>query len=493
MCHTPLRLLVSLALMAGVPASALAVPGGPTVKLHPNDPRAFHEFGRAVAVSTTTAIVGAVGDNTNGLIAGAAYLFDLATGQQIRKLLPSDGAPQDWFGISVAIHDNIAVVGAYGDDDNGGSSGSAYVFDVSTGQQLFKLLASDGAAGDSFGTSVATNGFTVVVGAYATDHHGTDSGAVYFFDAATGLETDRWTPADGQPGDQFGFPVAISGQYVLTGAALADHGGTNAGAAYVFDLSQGVLVQKLVRNDRAADDRFGYAIAVSGSTACVTSRGDDDQGTDSGSAYLFDLTTGNQIAKLLPADGAAEDRFGLSAAAWGSTLVIGSHNDDAEAIDSGSAYVFDLVTARQVDKLVPGDGAQDDWFGTGVGVNGTTAIVATYRDDDNGTSSGSAYLFSTCPPSLTLAAVPAIAFPGDTLNVTTFGGLPNKPNLLFVVDVNGIPVFSRIAVGLFGSECKHRLVATVPAGFAGFDITFAAIGLGPSGYQLSNPGLVQFQ
>ena len=98
------------------------------------------------------------------------------------KLLPTDGATEDHFGYSVAISGNRAIVGAVGDDDNGSSSGSAYVFDVTTGQELAKLTASDGAAGDNFGWSVGISGDRAIVGAWVDDDNGTDSGSAYVFE-----------------------------------------------------------------------------------------------------------------------------------------------------------------------------------------------------------------------------------------------------------------------------------------------------------------------
>ena len=115
---------------------------------------------------------------------GAAYLFDTATGRQIFKLLPNDGAAFDWFGQSVAVSGATAIVGALFDGDNGTESGSAYLFDATTGAQIAKLLADDGAGGDQFGWSVAISGATAIGGAWTDDDNGENSGSAYLFDAA---------------------------------------------------------------------------------------------------------------------------------------------------------------------------------------------------------------------------------------------------------------------------------------------------------------------
>ena len=98
--------------------------------------------------------------------------------------MPDDGAANDGFGRSVAINGATAIVAASLDDDNGSASGSAYLFDATTGEQLFKLLPDDGASSDHFGISVAINGATAIVGADHNDDNGTDSGSAYLFDAA---------------------------------------------------------------------------------------------------------------------------------------------------------------------------------------------------------------------------------------------------------------------------------------------------------------------
>ncbi|MCH8152249.1 MAG: FG-GAP repeat protein [Planctomycetes bacterium] len=167
--------------------SAYADLGDQLFKLLPDDGAALDEFGRSVAISGATAIVGASGHD-NGTSNGSAYLFDTTTGAQIAKFLPNDGAIGDHFGISVAISGATAIVGAWFDDDNGFWSGSAYLFDTTTGRQIAKLLADDGAALDIFGWSVAISGATAIVGAWFDDDNGLDSGSAYLFDAAgTGM------------------------------------------------------------------------------------------------------------------------------------------------------------------------------------------------------------------------------------------------------------------------------------------------------------------
>ena len=385
-------LLAAVALVLST-APAYADLGDQLFKLLADDGAANDQFGFSVAINGAVAIVGAFGDDDNGTDSGSAYLFDTTTGRQIAKLLPKDGAELDHFGFSVAISGAIAIVGAGGDDDNGDYSGSAYLFDTTTGKQIAKLLPDAGAALDLF-SSVAISGATAIVGANGDDDNGESSGSAYLFDTTTGRQIAKLLPNDGATWDFFGTSVAISGATAIVGASGDSDNGSRSGSAYLFDTTTGRQIAKLLPNDGAGGDEFGFSVAISGATAIIGAPEDDDNSFDSGSAYLFDTTTGRQIAKLLPNDGDLADWFGISVAISGTTAIVGAWFDDDNGSGSGSAYLFDTNTGEQMAKLLPDDGAFQDYFGTSVAIIGATAIVGVYRDDDNGTNSGSAYLFA---------------------------------------------------------------------------------------------------
>lgn len=365
-------------------------------KLHPDNSNGGQLFGYSTAISGSTGIVGVyTSDELGG--SESAYLFDLNTGHQISMLTPIDGGPRDGFGISVAISNTTAVVGAYFDDENGFQSGAAYLFDTSTGHQIAKLLPNDGAEGDRFGHSVAISGTTVVVGAPWSDGNGSGSGAAYLFDAITGIQVAKLTSNDGAQGDQLGNSVAISGTTAVVGAYHDDDNGDRSGSAYIFDTTSGQQIAKLLPSEGAAEDEFGSSVSISDTTVIVGASKYGDNGIESGAAFVFDKITGQQIAKLLPDDGATFDLFGYSVAISGTTAVVGAfrHDSNGNGNDSGSAYIFDTTTGQQIAKLLPSDSFSLDLFGISVAINGTTAIVGSYLDDDNGIASGSAYVFST--------------------------------------------------------------------------------------------------
>ena len=389
-------------------------------------------FGFSVAISGDTMVVGAFDDDDNGFDSSSAYVFERDQGGidnwgQVTKLLASDGAALDEFGVSVAISGDTVVVGAQVDDDKSLDSGSAYVFERDQGGidnwgQVTKLLASDGAVDDEFGFSVAISGDTVVVGAFDDDDNGSHSGSAYVFERDQG-GIDNWgqvnklLASDGAEFDHFGFLLAISGDTVVVGAGGDDDNGIDSGSAYVFERDQGGIdnwgqVTKLLDSDGAAGDRFGFSVAISGNTVVVGAVLDDDNGIDFGSAYVFERDQGGidnwgQVTKLLDSDGAVHDFFGFSVAISGDTVVVGVGGDDDNGIDSGSAYVFErdqggIGNWGQVTKLLASDGVVDDFFGFSGAISGDTVVVGALQFifPDTSTGNGAAYAFSLTTDSI---------------------------------------------------------------------------------------------
>jgi len=378
-------------------------------KLLASDGAADEWFGISVSVSGDVAVVGADYDDDNGSYSGSAYVFrwNGASWVEQAKLVASDGAASDYFGRSVSVSGDVALVGAPYDDDNGANSGSAYVFrwnGTSWAQEPNKLLASDGATSDYFGWSVSVSGDVAVVGAWGDDDKPCNSGSAHIFERNQG-GPDKWgqvtklVASDGAGGDEFGHSVSVSGDVAVVGA-LEDDG---KGSAYVYRRNGTSWVEqpKLVASDGAGGDEFGCSVSVSGDVAVIGAQDDDDNGAKSGSAYVFrrNGTTWVQQANLLAPDGAAGDCFGCSVSVSGDVVVVGACGDDDNGSYSGSAYVFrwnGAVWVQQA-KLLASDGAADDWFGRSVSVSGDVAAVGAYLDDDNGSGSGSAYVFGVLP------------------------------------------------------------------------------------------------
>ncbi|HEY9405776.1 MAG TPA: hypothetical protein VIQ24_24210, partial [Pyrinomonadaceae bacterium] len=378
---------------------------GETTKLLAPDGATDNQFGSSVAISGDTALVGAPLDNVGATYQGSVYVFIRNGTNWVlhQKLTAADGGAEDFFGASVAISGDTAVVAAVGDHTGANIyQGSAYVFVRSgtTWTQQQKLLAADGAAGDFFGTDLAVEGDTAVIGTPREDEGTTPGSAYVFVRSGTSWTLQQQLIApNGVASDRFGSGVAISGETIVVNAVWDDVGAnTDQGSAYVFVRTGSAWApqQQLVAGDGAADEHFGSSVAISGDTAVIGAAGDN---ASQGSAYVFvrNGVSWTQEQKLTAADGAANDRFGYPVEISGNTIVIGADRDAIGANNNqGSAYVFTrsgmVWTQRQ--KLEAADGAAGDIFGCSIAISGSHVIAGARWDDVNDTADqGSAYVF----------------------------------------------------------------------------------------------------
>ncbi|REJ76429.1 MAG: hypothetical protein DWQ47_12555 [Acidobacteria bacterium] len=393
---------------------------GEVKKLTAADPAADDAFGFSVSIDGENAAVGSVADDDEGTDSGSAYFFDQNRGGadnwgQGQKITASDGTANGTFGVSVALDKEFAIVGAF--DVSGATTGAAYVFfdQQDTWFEVLKKAGSDGASGDQFGLSVSLSGDTAIVGAPFDDDSGNSSGAAYIFAKNQGGTADSWgevtklTAFDGALNDQFGISVSISGDTAIVGSPNDDDVPSESGSAYIYSRNQGGsdvwgLVTKITASDAANDDGFGDAVAIGGDTAIVGALRDDDDGAESGSAYIFERNSGGvdqwgEVTKITSSDAASGDRFGDSVAISGDRAIVGTSLDDDAGNSSGAAYIFSRNQGGVSDswgetaKLTASDAAADDEFGFSVAIEGDIAVVGARFDDDVPTESGSAYVF----------------------------------------------------------------------------------------------------
>jgi hypothetical protein len=247
----------------------------------------------------------------------------------------------------VAIFDGVAAVGAFrkGGAGRTGLSGEAYVFQDSqdSWSQTARLVGSDVAPGDAFGFSVDIGDDFVVVGAIGDDDAGNEAGAVYIFEPSSDgwVETAKLIPHDASPGASFGFSVAASQDRIVVGAFADDEQAIDGGAAYVFQRFNGqwTEVAKLLAPDGASGDAFGYSVDIFGGLAVVGARHGDN---DNGSSYVYQLMEDGwkEAAKLVASDATFIDQFGYDVSLYKGRVVTGAWKDDDNGEDSGSAYVF---------------------------------------------------------------------------------------------------------------------------------------------------------
>ncbi len=196
------------------------------------------------------------------------------------KLTAYDGAASDQFGHSVAVGSGVIVVGAPGDDDNGSSSGSVYLYNIK-GTLITKIKPSDGAAGDQFGYSVAVGSGRIVVGAPGADVGGINSsGAAYIFDLAGGNQIKL---TGGTLQSFMGVSVAINCNRVVVGLPEYSSGGyTNSGLVKLFK-KDGTFLKNIVAPDAYSNDFFGQSVAINNGRIAIGAPG------AVGSVYLYDL------------------------------------------------------------------------------------------------------------------------------------------------------------------------------------------------------------
>lgn len=383
------------------------------IKLLASDGAYQDSFGESVAISGDTAIVGAMYDDDNGSDSGSAYVFvrDInGIWVQQQKLLPSDGAAFDRFGAAVAISGDSVVIGAPISNytDPVGWAGAAYVFVRDTNgnwSQQQKLEPGSGSNVGQFGSSVAIHNDSVIIGAPKDDAGGTDAGRAYLFARNTnGNWSQQAEFSPGDTGEFSGVSVDIHNDTAVIGVYfdLNYHG---SAVVYVLDTNDNWAYQRtLTASDGSQTDFFGVSVSVNNDTIAVGAYYDDDNGSNAGSAYVFVRDTNDswsQQGKLLATDGTAADYFGHHISVSGDRIVVGAAGDSDRGTDTGSAYLFSRDINgnwTQLQKLESSDGANFDEYGKTVSIDGDAIAIGAHWDDDNGLTSGSAYIYSWATP-----------------------------------------------------------------------------------------------
>jgi hypothetical protein len=343
-------------------------------KLLPNDGGPGDQFGMCVDISSNVAVIGAPWDDDAGSRSGSAYVFRYVNGRgwlQQAKLVAADGERNDKFGISVAVDGNVIVIGADYDYHDNVNSGSAYVFRYDPGSRTWneetKLLGSDRKSGDAFGSSVAISNNVIVVGATGAEYRGSDNSGcayVYRYDVGLGewIEESKIGSADGTNGDSFGEAVAIHGDIIVAGADGDDDMGPNSGTAFVFRKYPGgtswAQEAKLVASDGANSDDFGVTVALHDDVVLVGGPyHDDPTQNNTGAVYLYryDPVTGDwpEQLKIQASDRMEYDVFGRSVALSGNSVIVGASGADTMGDGAGAAYMFDLNCATLAVQPIP--------------------------------------------------------------------------------------------------------------------------------------------
>lgn len=436
-----------------------------TAKLTASDAEANDYFGRSVSISKDAIVVGADGTDGNPDNSGSAYVFTKPVSGWVNTtesaiLTASDAEADDQFGYSVSIFEDVILIGAHRSDDVVSSSGSAYIFTKPTigwtnSNETTKLLPSDPLTYGYFGSSVSISEDAAVIGAYGNES------AYVFTKPTTGwsltTQTAKLTASNSSIDDKFGYSVSISGDVIIVGA----YGHNDIGSAYVFTKQESTWfntteTSNLLSSKSDDNDRFGSSVCISGDVAVVGVPKSNDYGDNSGcvniymkpdsgwidteetqrtwpvsylaessenfgrsvdidgnyavvgsvgyktykgcaSILYYNGTDWEFVAKLTPSDSEANDYFGIAVSISGDVVLVGAYKQGGT--DYGAAYIFEKPISgwrdsHETAKLTSSTQQSYDYLGRSVNLSGDVAIVGAYGVDDYGSESGAAYIFT---------------------------------------------------------------------------------------------------
>lgn len=471
--------------------------------LYAGDAAAARNMGESVDLKGVWGIAGSKSLN-NGAQTGTAYIlnFDNGVWGQVAQLFPDNFSAGDQrFGAKVAMGDGFCAVSAPLDDEGGVDAGAVYLFKWNGGNPTDwvlhqKILGS--AAGEQLGSGLDFNNEWLIIGSSLNSEVLPEAGASYLYVQAP-VGTGNWnlvkklTAADGDPGDHFGNDVAVSGQYALVGAFTDDEMGTDAGAAYLFAQNQGGmnnwgLLKKITASDAEAGNNFGVGVDLDGAWAVLGANKDNDNGPESGSAYVFYKNQGgvadswDQHRKIKDFNGAKGEHFGYAVSIDGDHIAIGARWKRVFQGRAGAIFVYHREDSGWAEfaMLTEPDNKFNDYLGTSVAIHGQYLLGGIPGEDQTGkTDCGAVLVFNAiCGDSyrpdrsrlrndhevaarLTMTAYPV---PFQQTLTVQLGQIPAGNLVVQVMDMLGRPVetlFNGLAEGVQSFEWQ---AAQMPPG-----------------------------
>ena len=495
-----LGLLVAMAGLAG-PASSQAT-STEAQKLFASDGAGWDNFGRDIAVAGNVALIGANGANSHGAVycyrkAGNAWTFS-------QKFTGSDTAKGDFFGWRVAMDGGYAIVSGQQHSVSAIGDGAAYVFQDSGSawSEVQVLTAPDGAAYDHFGYSVALHGDLAVVGAPFKDDGGVDLGAVYVFrrSGPSWNFEQKLTASTADSFDNFGWQVDTDGITVIV-SALGDEepGKGETGAVFAFRKfgSTWQEPQRFVPGDAGPDDAFGWDLDLDGTALAVSSESHDHPFLNGGAIYVyrFDGSTWFEEDELAPSKLQAEHYLGFSVALQDDRLVAGAPSTGANY--DGALYLFHNDGTRwvEVHQWLPGDAAVPGFppgqLGMACAISGKVVFGGAPFHDGVTLKAGAIYRYDVTD--LGLEIEPKAVLPNGLTVLTTNGGLALAPMGVVLQDISGAPFNLLLFLSNFDANGEHVLPLVVPPGASGLEATFLSLGYWQGNYKaISTPATLYF-
>ena len=382
-----------LGIYSGISHAGLSKPA----QLIPNEVITGAGYGNNIDLSGNRVIIGASCDSTFAYCSGAAYIFEYVTAtdsfELMGKLLPLGADVFDFAAVEVAIDGDHAFISAYSDDEFGYQTGAIYAFqfDGTAWNQIQIIKSEQPIPFAHFGERVDIDGDLAVVGAWLEDNNGIfQSGAAYIlqFDGVKWNQIEQITSPNAGVDGFFGTGVAIENNQVLIGAS-----GANRIYHYEIQGQQSVFKGELAREGVLQGDFFGFEIQISQARAVISSHRDDTMGNNAGAAYVYELKEGNWVLKqkLLPSRSGGS--FARKKSLNEDCLII--RQKIIGTSDSGQIYMFQYDGVEFVETAflqTPGNN-QVNQFGSGTACLGEKILIGDEAASFSGSSSGGVYVF----------------------------------------------------------------------------------------------------
>ena len=425
-------------------------------------------FAYSIDINNDYAFVSSPGDDENGAQAGAVYVFRYDSVQmwlQIDKLVSSDIQAGDFFGYDVATDGDYVFISSPVIDSY---KGAVYVFKNNDGvwTEVQQLTASDAQNADYFGYSVDVQGDYAIIGAYGDDDIASDAGAAYIFRNISGTwtEVQKITAPNAEADDHFGIDVGIYGDYAIIGAPESEYDTVNSGSAYIFKNISGTwsFYQQIISSDADEGDHFGHAVSIFDDKLVVGANYKTDAATWIGAAYIFHNNSGSweeNIKIYPPFDNQDYMHFGSSLQIYGNRVIVGAYgNVSFTPYVAGSAFVFDYIDSSwfYTSKLISSNNDTDDVFGYAVSTSDKYILVGAQMSDIVAENAGALYYFDIVRTQILTQPVSVTAEIGDTVrfSLTAIG-----KNLKYQWKKNGVNLTDDSIIN--GSNTNQLIIDSV--------------------------------